>query len=467
MTTYYTELLTLCGFKEDEITRQKQRIETAFEILQLGPEDMKIAAERVQNRFDIELLGIRKALGVWLKELFDVVLARKEGKKIIYFGYPPFQYTGLAIKAAAKSRDEFYVGCPEVVFCQTFGQIFNKLTPILEEGEAKGLAPGHAMCSLLQIKNGALAKKMIPLPDMSIATSYFCDMGPKADELMQYRYGYPVIYVDSCLDSPWGEWPNFDPERVHYLGKQLNGMFQSLKDRFDIEIDETVWKNSRFLAGRLYMAIDKVNEFLTADPVPLGVADTELIMNFPYGCTGIAMDEGAEAVEILADELKRRVEQGIGVVPKSAPRVLLAFQSLVDPVFNQLIGEVGLAVPATMTLLPPPPFPKSHPYPTLGEKRAEKAMFGGAYHSSYGNIKRIEESLKFADVDGIIYNYQYSCRPLVCNSKLLKLHLEKETGLPTLLLDMDFYDDRNYSAAALRTRIEAFAEMLRAKKTAA
>ncbi len=54
-----------------------------------------------------------------------------------------------------------------------------------------------------------------------------------------------------------------------------------------------------------------------------------------------------------------------------------------------------------------------------------------------------------------------------CNSKLAKAYLEKTTGLPVLLLDMDLYDDRNYSASALRTRLEAFSEMLWAKKSAA
>lgn len=464
MTAYYDELLTLCAFDPEEIQDQRPRIESVFHRLGLGPADVDRAVSRVQKNFDLELLGIRKALGVWLKELFDVVLAREEGKKVIYFGYPPFQYIGLVIKAATGSKDDFYVGCPEVVLCQTLGQIFDKLHPILEEGETKGLAPGHAMCSLLQIKNGALAKGMLPIPDMSIATSYFCDMGPKADELMQYRYGYPVQYVDSCLDSPWGEWPAFDPEKVRYLGTQVNDLFRSLKDLFGLEITEEIWNSARFLAGRLYLATNQLNQYLTADPVPLGVADSELIINFPMGCTGIAMEEGAEAVEILTREVGERVEKGIGVVPKNAPRVALTFQSLIDPVFNQMIGEVGLAVPVVAVLLPPPPSPTAHDYPTLGEKRAEKAMHAGAYHSSYGLIKRMEESLKFAQVDGMIYNYQFSCRPLACNSKLLKWHIEKETGLPTLLLDMDFYDDRNYSAAALRTRLEAFCEMLKARK---
>jgi 2-hydroxyglutaryl-CoA dehydratase, D-component len=466
MTAYYDELLTLCAFEPEEIEYRRPRIESAFHKLGLGPADMERAVSRVRKGFDLDLLGVRKALGVWLKELFDVVLAREEGKKLIYFGYPPFQYIGLVIKAATGSKDAFYIGCPEVVLCQTLGQIFNKLHPLLEEGEAKGLAPGHAMCSLLQIKNGALEKGILPIPDMSIATSYFCDMGPKADELMQYRYGYPVQYVDSCLDSPWGEWPAFDPEKVRYLGTQVNELFKSLKDLFGLEITEEVWDSAKFLAGRLYLAANQLNQYLAADPVPLGVADSELIINFPMGCTGIAMEEGAEAVEILAREAGERVKKGIGVVPKNAPRVALAFQSLVDPVFNQMIAEVGLAVPVVAILLPPPPVPDSEAYPTLtlGEKRAEKAMHGGAYHSSYGLIKRMEESLKFAEVDGMIYNYQFSCRPLACNSKLLKLQIEKEGGLPTLLLDMDFYDDRNYSAAALRTRLEAFCEMLKARK---
>jgi 2-hydroxyglutaryl-CoA dehydratase D-component len=466
MNTETQELLILCGFEADEIKQQRNRIEATFERLNLGSEDMVQAATRIKTSFDIELLGVRKALGVWLKELFDVVLARDEGKKLIYYGYPPFQYIGLVIKAASESVGDFYVGCPEVVLCQTLGQIFGKHGPILEASEMDGLPPGHAMCSLLQMKHGALAKGMIPVPDLGIATSYFCDMGPKADELMQYRFGFPVEFIDSCMDSPWGEWPGYDPQRVHYFGQQLELLFESLYDRFGIKIDEPVWKGARKLAGRLYKATSRLNHSLMADPVPLGVAEAELILNFPMGCTGIAMTDGAKAIEILAEEAEKRVAEGFGVVPKNAPRVFLGFQSLVDPMFNKLLQEVGLAVPVSMTLLPPLPKVDTLTFDTLGEKRAQVSMGGGTYHSSYGNIRNIEEGLKYTELDGVLYNYQFSCRPLTCSSKLMKEHLEKETGLPTLLLDMDIYDDRNYSTGALRTRLEAFAEMLKARKAA-
>jgi benzoyl-CoA reductase/2-hydroxyglutaryl-CoA dehydratase subunit BcrC/BadD/HgdB len=45
--------------------------------------------------------------------------------------------------------------------------------------------------------------------------------------------------------------------------------------------------------------------------------------------------------------------------------------------------------------------------------------------------------------------------------------VEETTGIPVMSLEIDAYDSRNYSAAALRTRVEAFAEMLRARKAAA
>ncbi len=461
---YYDALLKLCAFDESEIARQRPRVENAFNKLGLGAQDMERAVARIHEHFDIELMGMRKLLGIWLKELFDVVLAREEGKKIVYYGYPPFQYTGLAIKAAAKSKRDFYVGCPEVVLCQTLGQLFDKIVPVLEAGESAGLPPGHAMCSLLQIKLGALEKGLIPVPDMSIATSYYCDMGPKADELIQNKYGYPIEYVDSCLDARWGAWPLYDHETVIYLGAHLNRLFETLHQMFGLEINKDAWQQARLVAGRLYMAINELNQYLTADPVPLSVVDSQMIFNIPLGCTGVAMEEGPEAIESLVKEVRTRVEQEIGVVAKGSPRVITLLHSFVDPVVNRLIEDVGLAVPINIALLSPPKPAEPHPFPTLGEKRAEQAMAGGAYHSTYGWIKRSTAGLDAARVDGVIWSYPFSCRPLVCTSKLAKLEIEKEFGLPTLLLEMDLYDSRNYSAASLRTRLETFAEMLRTKK---
>ena len=90
MDDYYDELLEVCGFTVEEIDQERYRIEKAFRKLELGPEDMARAVTWVSYNHDVELAGVRMMLGIWLKELIDLVLAKDEGKKLVYFGFPPW-----------------------------------------------------------------------------------------------------------------------------------------------------------------------------------------------------------------------------------------------------------------------------------------------------------------------------------------------------------------------------------------
>lgn len=139
----------------------------------------------------------------------------------------------MAIGAAS---DNVLVTCPDVVLCYSLGQIFNKLGPVLEAGEENGLPPGHGLCSLQQIRVGALAKGIIPAPDMVLTSSYYCDMGSKTDELLHEVYGHPAVYVDGSMDSRWGEFPEFSKERVEYLGAQIEKIFQKAHEILGVEI---------------------------------------------------------------------------------------------------------------------------------------------------------------------------------------------------------------------------------------
>jgi benzoyl-CoA reductase/2-hydroxyglutaryl-CoA dehydratase subunit BcrC/BadD/HgdB len=76
----------------------------------------------------------------------------------------------------------------------------------------------------------------------------------------------------------------------------------------------------------------------------------------------------------------------------------------------------------------------------------------------------IEQGVKFLNIDGVLWGYLYNCRPLAQSAHFLKKWVEETTRVPVLPLEMDVYDSRNYSASALRTRVEAFAEILRARK---
>ena len=462
MSNFYDELLRLCGFEDEEIREEKPRIDKAFDRLELGPEDMKTAQEWVRQNHDIELVGVRKLLRAWLKELVDLVLAKDEGKRIIYYGYPSIQGPGMAIKSAAP--DEVYVACPDVVLCHTLGQIFNKLTPVLEAGEENGLPPGHGLCTLQTIRVGGLAKGIIPVPDLVTGSSYYCDMGSKTDELLHERYGHHAVYVDGCMDSRWGEYPGYLPERVELLGPQLNKIVDAVRDVVGIEVTGEAWDKAMTTSRKLFHSIGHLARLTIADPVPISSVAAGLAQNLAAGATGTAITEGPEAIDILCQEVERRVNKGVGVVEKGAPRVMNFAASFSDPTITRMIENVGLAMAATILTVPPPKAPKPSTYTMEGERRAEREMQIGMYHSTFALTKRFADAVSDLKLDGIIWSYQYNCRPVALPSHVLKKWIEETTGVPVLSLEWDMYDSRSYSAAALRTRVETFAELLRVRK---
>ena len=464
MGNYYDELLKLCGFEDEEIKREKPRIDEVFKRLELGPGDIGKAERWVRSNHDIELLGVRKLLRAWLLELFDMVLSRAEGKKIVYYGFPSIPGPGMAIRAAAKEAGvSLYCACPDVILCHTVGQIFNKLAPILEAGEANGLPPGHSLCSLQQIRNGGMAKGIIPVPDLVTGSSYFCDMGSKADELLHEKYGHRAVYIDGSMDSRWGEYPQYLPERVEFLGAQLNKLFKTVKEVTGVEVTSAAWDKAMNTSRELYGALGRLTRLMTADPMPISGVAVGLALQLTAGSTGRSMSEGPEAVNTLCEDVEKRVKEGIGVVEKGAPRVLNFIQPFSDPSLIHMMENAGLAMSATLLSVPSKKYPPTE-YTTLGEIRAEREMRDGHYHSSFGFAKRFEEAARDLNMDGVMWGYLYNCRPLAETSLTIKKWVEESLGIPVLSLEMDIYDSRNYSAAALRTRVEAFAEILRARK---
>jgi len=463
MAEYYDKLLGLCSFSTKEIDSLKPRLEKAFEKLGLNRQDFSRAEERVATQHDLELVGVRKILRAWLLDLLDLVLSREEGKKVVYYGYPSIQGPGMTIKAA--SNINLYIGCPDVVLCHTLGQIFDKITPLLEAAEKSGLPPGHGLCSLQQVRNGALALGIIPVPDLVTGSSYFCDMGSKADELLHEIYGHPAIYVDGIMDSAWGEYPQWLPERLKFLGAQIDKLYATVNDVLGIKVTQQSSEKAMQISRRFFKALGRLTKLMMADPMPVSGVESGMALNLAAASTGVSMTDGAEAIETLCDEVQARVDKSQGILEKGAPRVLNFIQPFSDPSITHMMEKAGLALSSSLVTVPPPKRDPSIQINTLGEDRAEAAL-RDVYHSGYGLAKRFEDAARLVNIDGVLWGYLFNCRPLAQYSHLVKQWVEKNAGIPTLSLEMDIYDSRSYGPEALKTRVEAFAEMLRARKAA-
>ena len=137
--------LNLCGFDREDIESEVPRMEKAFTILGIGDEDVERAKARIQKYIDVELLGMRKVVGIWIKELVDMVLAKEEGKSVIYVSYPPIPQI---VAALALTADDIYCASPDIVLSNSLNLIFDMINPVLETAEQNGLAPGTAFCCM-------------------------------------------------------------------------------------------------------------------------------------------------------------------------------------------------------------------------------------------------------------------------------------------------------------------------------
>jgi benzoyl-CoA reductase/2-hydroxyglutaryl-CoA dehydratase subunit BcrC/BadD/HgdB len=70
------------------------------------------------------------------------------------------------------------------------------------------------------------------------------------------------------------------------------------------------------------------------------------------------------------------------------------------------------------------------------------------------------------NLDGAILNYQIGCRDISVGTLKSSELIKQELGIPSLVLESDLTDPRHLSVEAVRSRVEAFAEVLKANKAA-
>jgi len=458
----YTRLFTLCGFEQEEIQQQRARIDKAFERLEISPDDISRAEERVSRLFDVELRGMRLILGIWMKEFLDLVLAKDEGRRVIYGDFPPIRAVMICL---ANAREDVWVGIPEMVIDIVMGSFFDKSIPVLEAGEDSGLPAGAAHCSLLQARLGALAKGWVPPPDLILSSGYLCDQAPKVDELIHKVYGSPVAYTDSFWGQNWGDYPALKDERVEYFAARIDQSLQQAEEIIGCHITEEMKNQANADNGKVWFGLQALSDYSgKCDPQPLSQADQAMVLELAFGSARRA-SESTKAINTLTREVGQRAREGKGVVEKGAPRVSWYGPSIVDPELLRMVEGLGLAVCVVNVAWLSPLQRSKTKYTDFSRKVAEGYLREGPPYGSEGVIGHFKQLCEELKPDGIINCYPMGCRPCTIAPWMTRRVIQEEFGIPVLTFEYDGGNKRDYGVEQLRTRIEAFAEVLRAAKS--
>ncbi|MFA7078548.1 MAG: double-cubane-cluster-containing anaerobic reductase, partial [Syntrophomonas sp.] len=310
-------------------------------------------------------------------------------------------------------------------------------------------------CPLIKASVGARLDKTCPfflIPDMYVGETT-CDGKKKAWEILAGDVPFHIIDVPQMKREQ--DIAAFEAEIMAFIKvvEKVSGK------KIDVEsLGESIKliNNKRKALQRLYNA-------RKASPVPISGKDALLVTQIAF------YDDPARCAQMgnkLAEELEERISHKEGVFPENALRIMVSGTPMAIPNWklHHIIESAGAAVVVEESCTGTRYFENlvDEKATTLeGQVRALAERYMKTNCACFTpNPGRVEDILRLAEeykVDGIINTNLQFCNLYSTESFLVKQSLV-ESNLPVIHIETD-YSEQDYEQ--LRTRIEAFLEMLR------
>jgi benzoyl-CoA reductase/2-hydroxyglutaryl-CoA dehydratase subunit BcrC/BadD/HgdB len=217
------------------------------------------------------------------------------------------------------------------------------------------------------------------------------------------------------------------------------------------------------LVNQRRIALQRLYNLRKTSPVPISGKDALLATQVSFYDDA---KRDTQMLNTLCDELDKRVAAGQGVAPVDAPRILISGSPMAIPNWklHHLIETAGAVVVCEESCTGTRFF-SDLVKPEKNTLNAQMKAIADRYMNIHcacftPNDERPDDVVRLAkeyEVDGVIhYNLQF-CHTYANEAVKMEKRLEKE-GIPLLRIETDYSDE---DAGQLRTRIEAFLEMIK------
>lgn len=300
-------------------------------------------------------------------------------------------------------------------------------------------------------------------PDLVIGSNFPCMSMSKSFLHVVERYDAPYCFVDMPINS-WGS--EIPDHAVNYFASQLQGMIDFLV-KHGYTFDPERLKEEVAFTKSLNYILDEVDTYKRAVPLPIRAYDNVIATTAP-----IALSKKARKLDLFEryrDELKARVESGYGIVPDEKLRLmwigmppLCDFKLLNYPERHGAVVAKSMLEYLTGFTLDPDLMDPEDPLRSL----ARAQLASPANPLIQGSIDYFVKATKEYQIDGVVSVVKRSCGIIPGMQRLHKEAIFKETGVPSIVFDLDGVDSREYDADATKATLDTFVETLLARKGA-
>jgi len=336
-------------------------------------------------------------------------------------------------------------------------------TDLIPKANAIGYSP--EICSYLTADIGAYLEGVSPLSKIFKGID-----GPPRPDVLVYN-------TNQCRDvQDWFDWYGREYEvpsigiqtyrgvkevtdkHIISITKQIEALVEPLEAVIGAKLDEDKLKETVALSRACSELWKKVLDTASAAPSPLTFFDGTTLMG--PAVVGRGTTAANDAYQILLAELEARIANGEGAVEDETYRIYWDGM----PVWGRLSAHSKLFAGLNTCVLAST-YCNSWIFSALDPENPVESM-ARAYtelfivRSDQYKEDYIKQMLDFFKVDGIINHDAKTC-PNNSNCRYgMPQRLEKQTGIPSLLIDGDLNDLRLLSDEQTQTNVEAFIEQL-------
>ncbi len=355
--------------------------------------------------------------------------------------------------------------------------------PFIEASEATGIH--HDLCSYYRTVFGhvlgtgkdmkGIQSVYWPLPDLLVGANAVCVTHPIGIRFLERHLKVPTFIIDTPpihtrmdkhrTEKPYMEHTHIgtdykhevEPHYVSYLVDQYKKLVDFLEYHTKRKLDYKKLEEALYLSSKASELFFKIQDLRRAIPCPIGAEDIMSLVGPMFIWPG--RKETVEIYEKALLEVEERVKNKEGVL--SDERVRFFFEGIPPwyslGLFNYIEEKGGISVIES--------YPLEFCY-VMDEKLsplenlAYKAL---KYLYNYSMHERADIALRCAkaySINGCIAWTTICCKIFTTFASFLRDRLWEELEIPTLILEAEQSDPRDYAEAPVKARIDAFMEML-------
>ena len=335
---------------------------------------------------------------------------------------------------------------------------------------AEGLGYSPDLCGYLRNITGYVHGLMnrpdnplggLPAPDILLSPGGGCSPVMKIFHILENRFPRARVFRADLPQVPISEIKDY---HLDYAVSEIKRLIGFLTEVSGKSLDMDRLREVVALSDRACELWDEIMSYRRFVPTPFSAAEIGImfVMVTRQG-TRIAVD----FLEAALDEVRERAKSGVGVIPEEKARL---FWDNIPLWYNlglfNYFEEKGVVVAAetysaawSIRLDPDRPL----------ESLALKSLWSYPMVSCVSMNRRKDMVLKACreyKLDGAVFHSNKSCAPITLGQMDIKRALDRELGLPSVVIDADHMDARSFSAAQVQNRIDAFIEMVLQNKAA-